>query len=76
MSWSYRLVRYRGDVGYGLHEVYFRDDGRAWSMTENPATFEGDEPEEVLAALDMAVEAARQRPVFDEPETWAPREPA
>jgi hypothetical protein len=38
MTWDYRLVKrtYRGEVLYGLHEVYYDDQGTPESITEDP----------------------------------------
>jgi hypothetical protein len=66
MPWNYRIVKYADGDGYGLHEVYYREDGE-YAMTENPAGFVGDTPEEVVGALMMAKMDASRRPIFEEP---------
>ena len=71
MSLNYRIVRYRRGEGFGLHEVFYDDDGLPWGMTENPATFvcgtdEG--PAGIKDSMLVARVDAIQRPVFDEPE--------
>lgn len=78
MSWNYRIVRYRENKGFGLHEVYYDAKGKPWSMTENPARFtcDADEgPRAIEEALMIARTDARKRPVFDEPETWPGEHP-
>ena len=81
MSWNYRIVRYCNGKGFGLHEVFYDDDGLPWGMTENPATFvcgtdEG--PAGIKGSLLRARVDAIQRPVFDEPEEdkWPGKPPA
>jgi hypothetical protein len=78
MSWSYRVVRYGN--GYGLHEVHYDEDGLAWTMTENPISFacgvhEG--PLGIVDSLSNAHGAAKNFPVFDEPENgkWLGKAP-
>lgn len=78
MTWNYRIVRYRDEGGYGLHEVYYDDDGQPWAMTEKPCGFachveEG--PVGVQESLATALEDATQRPVLDEPEQWPGKPP-
>jgi DNA-binding XRE family transcriptional regulator len=81
MSWNYRIVRYRSCEGFGLHEVFYDDDGLPWGMTESPAKFvsgtdEG--PAGIKASLLRARVDAIKRPVFDEPEEdkWPGKPPA
>lgn len=66
INWNYRIVKYKDDAGYGLHEVHYHDDGSPQSMTLGPITFAGDTPEEVREQLRMARVDAIKRPVFDE----------
>jgi hypothetical protein len=70
MSWNYRIVQYVNGDGYGLHEVYYDEDGEAWCMTQEPASFvagldEG--PKGIRQGLLMARVDAIKRPVFVEP---------
>ena len=78
MSWNYRVVRYRENKGFGLHEVYYDKDGEPWGMTENPASFTCD-AEEGAAGVKGSLLIARvdsiKRPVFDEPQTWPGKAP-
>jgi hypothetical protein len=81
MSWNYCIVRYRNGEGFGLHEVFYDDDGLPWGMTEKPAAFvsgtdEG--PAGIKASLLRARVDAIKRPVFDEPEEgkWPGKPPA
>lgn len=79
MSWNYRIVRYKGGDGYGLHEVFYDADGQPWSMTDRPVGFVCDEAEDPKASirrqLMTAATDARLRPIFDEPETWPGKAP-
>lgn len=72
--WNYRLVK-RLDGGYGLHEVYYNAKGEPWAMTDNPIFYADAEggPQEIIDALEMALSDAKNRGLFEEPETgkWA-----
>jgi hypothetical protein len=71
MSWNYRIMRYRNGEGFGLHEVFYDDDGLPWGMTENPARFVCGTDEGragIKGALLLARMDAIKRPVLDEPE--------
>lgn len=69
--WNYRIVKYADGDGYGLHEVYYDDDGVEEFMSVNPAEFLGDAPKKVVEQLMIARTDARKRPVFNEPKEWA-----
>lgn len=69
--WNYRIVKYANeDCGYGLHEMYYDDNGKEDSMTKNPASFTGDSVSEIHEAMMKARVDAIKRPVFEEPENW------
>lgn len=63
------MVRYYTG-GYGIHEVYYDDDGNETAMTEEPATFISHESDEVLESIKMAMDDAHSRPIFHEPKEW------
>ena len=70
MSWNYRIVRYRNNEGFGLHEVYYDKDGHPWGMTEEPVRFACDAeegPSGIITSLLTARVDARKRPIFDPP---------
>ena len=68
MTWSYRIVKYADGSGFGIHEVYYCDDGEEIStMTKDPIWFVGDTPEDVRGSLEMAIKDAIYREVLDEP---------
>ena len=70
MTWNYRIVEYACGTGFGIHEVYYNAAGKEVSMTEQPAVFVGEEPEEVRGSLMMAKMDAHRRPIFKEPDDW------
>lgn len=69
MSWNYRIVKYPTG-GFGLHEVHYDKDGEPIRMTEQPAGFVADSPEELRSALMLAKMDAQRRPIFEPPERW------
>ena len=71
MSWNYRIVRYRNNEGFGLHEVYYDADGMPWGMTEDAVRFVCDAeegPSGVKGSLLMAQSDSIKRPILDLPE--------
>lgn len=72
MTWNYRLVRtvFEDEEYFAVHEVYYNEAGEPIMMTERPATFGGDSPEEAIQALEMALKDAQSRPVFTPPKEW------
>ena len=70
MSWNYRIVKYADGSGYGLHEVYYDDYGNEEAMTENPASFVGESPEDIHGQMITARTDAIKRPIFEEPLSW------
>lgn len=69
--WNYRIVEYQDGSGYGLHEVYYDDDGQPWAMTEGAARFVCDRDEGAEGIKESLLRArvdAIKRPVFKEPE--------
>lgn len=73
-TWNYRIVKYRDENGYGLHEVHYDDNGRPRSRTTDAAGFVGENEREVIDGLELALRDARRMPVFNDPEEW-PGEP-
>lgn len=76
MTWNLRLVKHteckpRG-VWYGVHEVFYNDAGRPWTMTEDPEPIVGESREEVLRYLEMIRRDLARLPVLDAQKTrWA-----
>ena len=67
-TWNYRLVKYAVEgAGWGIHEVYYDDSGRAYAMTEKPCTFAADIKGDVIRMLEMALDDAVNRYPFLEP---------
>ena len=78
MSWNYRIVRYRDNKGFGLHEVYYDKDGEPWGMTEDAARFICDAeegPGGITGSLMMARTDVRKRPMLDVPDKWPGKAP-
>ena len=78
MTWNYRIVRYRDNTGFGLHEVDYDEAGQATKMTANPCGFACDVeegPDGVRGMLATALADAGRRPIFDEPEQWPVKAP-
>lgn len=67
MSWNYRILKKTTTQGdyFAIHEVYY-DKGKENGWTKEPVTFIGDTPEEVIRALEMALNDARKHPVLDD----------
>lgn len=63
-TWSYRVIRYAGDEGYGLHEVHFENDIPV-SRT-NRASVVGDSPKSIIEQLLTMRICAKNRPVLDD----------
>jgi hypothetical protein len=73
VSWNYRIVKYRANKGFGLHEVYYDKDGEPWGMAKRPATFvcDADQGKQgIYTSLMMAKHDALRRPVLEQPKKW------
>lgn len=66
MSWNYRVIRHTvdGETGYGVHEVYYNEDGKPIACTEEPAKPYGETPDE-LAKDVLHFASALEKPVLD-----------
>ena len=49
MTWNYRVVKktYMGDTLFGIHEVYYDDDGNPDMVTVQPVGIVGDDIHEL-----------------------------
>jgi hypothetical protein len=65
--WNYRLVRRRmkGETFYDIHEAYYDDAGKVWSITKEPTTAHGDTRDEVLECLARMMKDILRAPVLD-----------
>jgi hypothetical protein len=72
LTWNYRVVCYRDQGGFGLHEVYYDGDGKPDGMTADPmVACDVDEgPEGIRKSLELALGDVATRPILDEAETW------
>lgn len=67
-TWNYRLVKYAVEgAGWGIHEVYYDDAGRAYAMTEKAVDFSADTKGDVIRMLETALDDAINRYPFLEP---------
>mgnify|MGYP001597123661 FL=1 len=64
-DWRYQVVKHDG--WYGLHEVHLADDV-VHSWTENPITFTGESPDEIIKSLQMAIADCKKLPAFENPD--------
>lgn len=75
MTWGYRIVRYFDRrKGFGVHEVFYDDQGKPTAMTAEACGFycdEDEDPQVIVDSLRRAIHDAESKPVFDEPEAWA-----
>lgn len=53
MSWNYRLVKrtHNDKVFYGIHEVYYDDQGNPKSITENPVGVTEESKGDIMTTL-------------------------
>ena len=75
MTWNYRIVQYADNSGFGLHEVYYDQDGQPEAMTETPVGFSVDPnegPEALKDSLAKAFADACVRSILREPKHWRP----
>ncbi len=52
--WNYRVIRTLGHDGvpyYGIHEVYYNEEGKPTAMTENAVDVGGDTKSEIKSVL-------------------------
>ena len=65
MSWNYRIVTRDAGASYGIHEVYYHEDGtvRAWS--EEPISPWGENPVELKCELEYMMRAF-EKPFLEE----------
>lgn len=70
MSWNYRVVRRRHEYGgkdvytFGIHEVYYNDEGKPRNLTVDPVTLCGQSREDVREDLELML-GAFSSPVLD-----------
>jgi len=65
--WNYRIVRHRsrGQTWYGLHEVYYRKNGKMYLWAPKPDAV-GDTLNEVVAGLAMMLrDATKGAPILN-----------
>jgi hypothetical protein len=78
MSWNYRVIEYKDGSGFGLHEVFYDDNGQPWGMTEDAIRFVSNKdegPKGIAKSLMMARTDVRLRPVLKQPDEWPGKAP-
>ena len=76
MTWNFRLVKHTERkprrVWYGVHEVFYTNAGKPWTMTEEPVPLDGESRKEALRYLEMIRHDLARLPVLDAQKTrWA-----
>lgn len=73
MTWNYRIIFHLGDDPYfAMHEVYYDQEGRITDWTALPVRFVGDDKEDLIGSLEMALRDAKERPVIEVDERVTP----
>ena len=61
MTWNHRVVKRtypNGDVSFGIHEVYYDDNGNVTGCTEDPIGVVEDTEEDLYTTLNRLIDAA------------------
>ncbi len=67
MTWNFRLVKHtnRRLVWYAVHEVFYNDAGKPFTMTEDPVDITDKSPAEVRNYLEMIQRDIQRLPILD-----------
>ena len=76
MTWNFRLVEHTDRrprrVWYGVHEVFYNESGKPWTMTKDPIRLDGDSTKDVFAYLEMIRRDLKRMSLLDARKTkWA-----
>ena len=65
--WSNRIVKHEKDdtVWYGVHEVFYNDNGGINGYTEDPITILGETEKDVKSQLEMIMKDIENHEVID-----------
>ena len=63
-TWNYRIIKYKDDDGFGLHEVYYTN-GTPHSRTKRPTSI-GISRAEVITDVKRMLHDAKTRPVLED----------
>ncbi len=69
MTWNYRVVKTvheDGYTSYGIHEVFYDDDGLPCACTQDPIDVFADSEQELREVYNMMKEAFEQAVLTDE----------
>ena len=65
--WNHRVVRHspeEGDIYYGIHEVYYDDEGNVLFLTESPVEVWGEDVDDLIKGY-TNMSKAFDKPVID-----------
>ena len=69
MMWNFRLVKHTDPkskhVWYGVHEVFYNESGKIWTMTQEPVRVDGESAKDILAYLNLIKRDFNRLPVLD-----------
>ena len=69
MMWNFRLVKHTEPklkrVWYGVHEVFYNEAGKPWTMTQEPVHVDGESVKDVVAYLKLIQHDLKRLPVLD-----------
>jgi predicted RNase H-like HicB family nuclease len=60
MPWNFRVVKKKGDLGYGIHEVFYKDNGDIEAVTQDPVEPLGETFEELKKDLQRMLDACKK----------------
>jgi hypothetical protein len=63
MSWNYRVMTLNKGESYGIHEVYYREDGALWMYSANEISPYGEDIDELRKNLKWMTDAL-EKPVL------------
>lgn len=69
-NWNHRVVKIEqtnGEIYYGIHEVYYDDDNKVNSWTENPVRVQEESIEELRITLERMLKSL-DKDIIDEKE--------
>ena len=69
MTWNFRLVKHpqskSGAPWDGVHEVFYNEAGKPWTMTKEPVQVEGESAKDVLAYLNLIKRDLKRLPILN-----------
>jgi hypothetical protein len=68
--WNYRVIK-RQDESFGIHEVYYDENGDPTMCTADPVTLYGDSVDEIVNDVNHILHALNKPVLIDSEQTWA-----